>query len=338
MTPRQRVLAALNHQQPDRVPIDFGAHRSSGIAAIAYRKLRKALGLPERMVRVYDPVQQLAIIDEDVLDRFHVDAIELGRGFALDDTDWADWVLPDGSPCQMPAWAVARTRGSHGRVGHSLEAERPRAGEDARRGVVLRAMLLAVPRGRRPGSAAGGPGREHVVCRPVAARAAGFRAGRAAALGRRGQGPAGADRAGHRRPLRRQFAGDRAVPLSHRQLPHALGRRQRPGRRVSRPARRDPPGEPGAVPCGRRPLYRHHRLRRRPGDAERAADVAGHVPRAVHAAARPHVEAGEGIGRRQGHAALLRRHSAAVAGPDRGRAGRGESGADHLRRHGRGPA
>lgn len=106
MTPRQRILAALNHQQPDRVPIDFGAHRSSGIAAIAYRKLRQALGLPERPIRVYDPVQQLAIIDEDVLQRFHVDTIELGRGFALDDKDWADWILPDGSPCQMPAWAL----------------------------------------------------------------------------------------------------------------------------------------------------------------------------------------------------------------------------------------
>jgi uroporphyrinogen decarboxylase len=106
MTPRQRILAALNHQQPDRVPIDFGAHRSSGIAAIAYRKLREALGLPQRTIRVYDPVQQLAIIDEDVLDRFHVDTIELGRGFALEDKDWADWVLPDGSPCQMPVWAL----------------------------------------------------------------------------------------------------------------------------------------------------------------------------------------------------------------------------------------
>jgi uroporphyrinogen decarboxylase len=106
MTPRQRVLAALNHRQPDRVPIDFGAHRSSGIAAIAYRKLRKALGLPPRTIRVYDPVQQLAIIDEDVLERFQVDAIELGRGFALEDKDWADWVLPDGSPCQMPVWAL----------------------------------------------------------------------------------------------------------------------------------------------------------------------------------------------------------------------------------------
>jgi uroporphyrinogen decarboxylase len=106
MTPRQRIVAALNHQQPDRVPVDFGAHRSSGIAAIAYRKLRQALGLPERPIRVYDPLQQLAVIDEDVLARFQPDAIELGRGFALDDQDWADWVLPDGSPCQMPAWAL----------------------------------------------------------------------------------------------------------------------------------------------------------------------------------------------------------------------------------------
>src|SRR3972149_268541 len=106
MTSRERVLAALNHRQPDRVPVDFGAHRSSGIAAIAYQKLRDALDLASRPVRVYDPVQQLAIIDEDVLQRFHADAIELGRGFALADEDWKDWVLPAGTPCQMPAWAL----------------------------------------------------------------------------------------------------------------------------------------------------------------------------------------------------------------------------------------
>ena len=106
MTPRERVLAALNHEQPDRVPIDLSGHRSSGIAAIAYRKLRAALGLPERTIRVYDPVQQLAIVDEDVLQRFGVDTIEMGRGFALEDEDWADWMLPDGTPCQMPAWAL----------------------------------------------------------------------------------------------------------------------------------------------------------------------------------------------------------------------------------------
>ncbi len=108
MNSRERVLAAIGHQEPDRVPIDFGGHRSSGIAAIAYAKLRDALGLPGRPIRVYDPVQQLAIIDDDVLDRFGVDTIELGRGFALEDEHWVDWTLPDGTPCQMPRWAAPR--------------------------------------------------------------------------------------------------------------------------------------------------------------------------------------------------------------------------------------
>lgn len=106
MTPRQRVLAALNHEEPDRVPIDLGGHRSSGIAAIAYARLRDHLGLPKRPVRVYDPIQQLAVIDPDVLDRFHVDTVELGRGFAQEDEHWVDWTLPDGTRCQMPRWAA----------------------------------------------------------------------------------------------------------------------------------------------------------------------------------------------------------------------------------------
>jgi uroporphyrinogen decarboxylase len=55
-------------------------------------------------VRVYDVVQQLAVIDQDVLDRFGVDTIEMGRGFARRDEDWADWTLPDGTPCQVPVW------------------------------------------------------------------------------------------------------------------------------------------------------------------------------------------------------------------------------------------
>jgi uroporphyrinogen decarboxylase len=106
MTSRERVRAAFEHRESDRIPIDFSGHRSSGIAAIAYAKLRKYLGLPLKPVRVYDPVQQLAIVDSDVLDLFGVDTIELGRAFALDNTSWADWVLPDGTPCQMPAWAL----------------------------------------------------------------------------------------------------------------------------------------------------------------------------------------------------------------------------------------
>jgi uroporphyrinogen decarboxylase len=104
MTSRDLILTSLAHRQPARVPVDFGGHRSSGIAAIAYAKLRDYLSLPERPIRVYDIPQQLAVIDGDVLDRFGVDTIELGRGFALGDRDWSGWVLPNGMPCQVPAW------------------------------------------------------------------------------------------------------------------------------------------------------------------------------------------------------------------------------------------
>jgi len=106
MTSRERVLAAFAHTETDRVAIDLSGHRSSGISAIAYAKLRAYLGLKEIPVRVYDPVQQLAIIDEDILKMFGADTIELGRGFALTEAWWADWVLPDGTPCKIPIWAL----------------------------------------------------------------------------------------------------------------------------------------------------------------------------------------------------------------------------------------
>ncbi len=115
MNSRDRVLAALNHIETDRVPIDLGGHRSSGISALAYPGLRAYLGFAPRPVRVYDIVQQLAVLDDDVLDRFGVDVIEMGRGFALDGSDWADWTLPDGSPCQVPIW-TAPERADHGWV------------------------------------------------------------------------------------------------------------------------------------------------------------------------------------------------------------------------------
>ncbi len=111
MTSRERVLQSLNHLEPDRVPIDLSGHRSSGISAIAYARLRKHLALPDRRPRVYDMVQQLAIVDEDVLDLFQVDTIEMGRGFLLEDGDWKPWVLPDGTACEIPNYIHVERRG-----------------------------------------------------------------------------------------------------------------------------------------------------------------------------------------------------------------------------------
>ena len=128
MNPRQRVLAALDHVPPDRVPVDFGGHRSSGIMAIAYRRLRKHLGLPERPPRVYDLVQQLAVIDEDVLRRFGVDTIELGRGFCGEDRFWKPWRLPDGGDALIPAWLDVRRDGGdwllHGPSGRAVGVQK----------------------------------------------------------------------------------------------------------------------------------------------------------------------------------------------------------------------
>jgi uroporphyrinogen decarboxylase len=45
MTPRERVLAALNHKETDKVPADCYGHRLSAIAAIAYNKLIQHFGL-----------------------------------------------------------------------------------------------------------------------------------------------------------------------------------------------------------------------------------------------------------------------------------------------------
>jgi uroporphyrinogen decarboxylase len=88
LTSRERVMMAVNHREPDRIPIDLGGHRSSGIMAIAYNRLKQHLGIRTGDIYVYDVVQQLAIIEPEVLDRFGVDTLEMGRGFALEPTSW----------------------------------------------------------------------------------------------------------------------------------------------------------------------------------------------------------------------------------------------------------
>ncbi len=71
MTSRERVLKALNHQEPDRIPIDLGGFQT-GIHRIAYADLIKYLGIKDQIV-ILDPVQQLVKPCEEILKRFHVD-------------------------------------------------------------------------------------------------------------------------------------------------------------------------------------------------------------------------------------------------------------------------
>lgn len=73
MTSYERVLRALRHQEPDRVPFDLGACVLTGMNVSAYRALRRFLGLPERPVDIQDMTQQLARIDDDVIELLKVD-------------------------------------------------------------------------------------------------------------------------------------------------------------------------------------------------------------------------------------------------------------------------
>lgn len=72
MSSRQRVLAALDHREPDRVPFDFGGTFVTGIHHVAYRRLRATLGLPGEG-ELAEPRLGLAWVGRDVRDRLGVD-------------------------------------------------------------------------------------------------------------------------------------------------------------------------------------------------------------------------------------------------------------------------
>lgn len=95
------------------MPVDFGGMRSTGIMAIAYNRLKAHLRLDEETL-VYDVVQQLAQPSDAVLDRFHVDCVDLGRAFLTGPEDWQDWMLPDGSASKAPRYFRPETDGAGG--------------------------------------------------------------------------------------------------------------------------------------------------------------------------------------------------------------------------------
>ena len=75
MTSRQRVLAALNHEEPDRVPIIIGVSNATGIKMRAFRRLKKFLGIQAPDEYLYDwPELGTARADAQTLERLQGDA------------------------------------------------------------------------------------------------------------------------------------------------------------------------------------------------------------------------------------------------------------------------
>ena len=104
MTSRERVIASINHRQPDRIPVDMSSTPSSGISAIAYSNLIRHIGRDDLPVQIYDVVQQLAQPDELILKMFEVDVIDIGRAFNTGVSDWKLTTLANGNPAYYPKW------------------------------------------------------------------------------------------------------------------------------------------------------------------------------------------------------------------------------------------
>lgn len=103
MDSRNRILTALKHREPDRVPVDLGATESSGMTGVAYNRLKKYLRLGGR-TQIYDIYQMICKVEEPVLRKVSSDAIPL----LVEPRDWKPWTLQDGSPAEIPTKANLR--------------------------------------------------------------------------------------------------------------------------------------------------------------------------------------------------------------------------------------
>jgi hypothetical protein len=105
MTSRERVALALNHREPDRVPIDLGSSVVTGIMATTYAKLRARLGVNDTPPRVSDLLQMLAEVEVPVLERLGCDVVgllPLVRSFGVANRDYKPWRTFDGTEVLMP--------------------------------------------------------------------------------------------------------------------------------------------------------------------------------------------------------------------------------------------
>ena len=118
MTSRERLQAAIEHRQPDRVPVDLGATGQTGMSASTMYRLRKALGLEERPIEISETLQMLGKVDQDLMDWVGVDVVGLNNPvnlYGVPDGEKKPFVMPDGTPTLVSAgnafdrWRTARS-------------------------------------------------------------------------------------------------------------------------------------------------------------------------------------------------------------------------------------
>jgi uroporphyrinogen-III decarboxylase len=79
MTSREKILAAIHHQESDRIPVDLGSIPGSGISVVAYQNLIHYLNKSHLKTHVYDVIQEVAQTEMELIDHFGADILDIGR-------------------------------------------------------------------------------------------------------------------------------------------------------------------------------------------------------------------------------------------------------------------
>jgi hypothetical protein len=112
MTSRERVSRTVNFLPADRVPIDLGGMKASGIAVRAYNRVKARLGI-RTATRTWDPKFMIASVEDTVLGRLHGDVVPLDVSSASSelrpDGDWKRMTLYEGAESLMPPGTAVGT-------------------------------------------------------------------------------------------------------------------------------------------------------------------------------------------------------------------------------------
>ena len=106
MNSRERLQAALDHRQPDRVCVDFGATAVTGMhVSVVHRLRHRLLGDANWRVKVVEPYQMLGEVDDALRVALGIDVIGVTPRksmFGTEARDWKPFTLFDGTECLVP--------------------------------------------------------------------------------------------------------------------------------------------------------------------------------------------------------------------------------------------
>lgn len=99
MTSKERVLKSLNHEEPDRLPMDFGSSFITGVHCSVVAELRRRYALEPRPVKICEPYQMLGEVEADLLDAMGLDVQPIFPQrtiFGFPNENWKPWTTPWG--------------------------------------------------------------------------------------------------------------------------------------------------------------------------------------------------------------------------------------------------